>query len=63
MIGFSSLLIARHRGAFSIGLLAMLGVGAVLIVSIIVLPVLLTIVAEQPSTAVSSSELRMPGAR
>ncbi|VUZ86593.1 hypothetical protein MELA_02998, partial [Candidatus Methylomirabilis lanthanidiphila] len=27
MIGFSSLLIARHRGAFSIGLLAMLGVG------------------------------------
>lgn len=48
MIGFGSLLIAHHRGAYSIGLLVTLGVGAVLVVSVVVLPALLTIVARHP---------------
>ncbi|MBZ0167988.1 Putative membrane protein YdgH [Candidatus Methylomirabilis lanthanidiphila] len=48
MIGFGSLLIAHHRGASSIGLLVTLGVGAVLVVSVIVLPALLTVVARRP---------------
>jgi len=49
MIGFGSLMIAHHRGAFSIGLLVTLGVGSVLMVSLTVLPALLTIVAKHPS--------------
>ncbi len=49
MIGFGSLMIAHHRGAFSIGLLVTLGVGSILVVSLMVLPALLTIVARRPS--------------
>lgn len=49
MIGFGSLMIAHHRGAFSIGLLVTLGVGSVLVVSLMVLPALLTVVARRPS--------------
>jgi predicted RND superfamily exporter protein len=63
MIGFGSLLIAHHRGAFSIGLLVTLGVGAVLVVSVIVLPALLTIVARHPlKKAVSGFGFRAKGA-
>jgi hopanoid biosynthesis associated RND transporter like protein HpnN len=57
MIGFGSLMIAHHRGAFSIGLLVTLGVGSVLIVSLTVLPALLTVVARRPS---GSAEERIP---
>jgi hypothetical protein len=49
MIGFGSLMIAHHRGAFSIGLLVTLGVGSVLVVSLTVLPALLTVVAKRPA--------------
>jgi uncharacterized protein len=60
MIGFGSLLIAHHRGAFSIGLLVTLGVGAVLVVSVIVLPALLTVVARHPlKKAVPGSGFRV----
>jgi len=47
MIGFGSLMVAHHRGAFSIGLLVTLGVGSVLAVSLMVLPALLTLVARR----------------
>ncbi|MBZ0160682.1 MAG: MMPL family transporter [bacterium] len=58
MIGFGSLLMAHHRGAYSIGLLVTLGVGAVLLVSVVVLPALLTVVARHPSKkAISGSGL------
>lgn len=61
MIGFGSLLIAHHRGASSIGLLVTLGVGAVLVVSVIVLPALLTVVARRPpKSAIPSSESQVP---
>ena len=49
MVGFGSLMISHHRGAFSVGLLVTLGVASVLVVSIVVLPALLTIVAKRPS--------------
>ncbi len=49
MVGFGSLMVAHHRGAFSIGLLVTLGVGSVLAVSLTLLPALLTIVAKRPS--------------
>ena len=48
MIGFGSLMIAHHRGAFSIGLLVTLGVGSVLVVSLTLLPALLTVAARRP---------------
>lgn len=61
MVGFGSLIIAHHRGAASIGLLVTLGVGAVLVVSVIVLPALLTVVARQPSKkVVSHTEVQLP---
>lgn len=49
MVGFGSLMIAHHRGAFSIGLLVTLGVGSVLAVSLTLLPALLILAAKQPS--------------
>jgi predicted RND superfamily exporter protein len=48
MIGFGSLMIAHHRGASSIGLLVTLGVGSVLVVSLTLLPALLTVAARRP---------------
>ncbi|MDD5559136.1 MMPL family transporter [Candidatus Methylomirabilis sp.] len=59
MVGFGSLMIAHHRGASSIGLLVTLGVGAVLVVSVIVLPALLTVVARRLSKAVPSSVIQV----
>jgi uncharacterized protein len=59
--GFSSLLIAYHCGPFSIGLLVTLAVGAVVVVSVVVLPALLTVVAKQPSQVVPGSEFQIPG--
>jgi len=50
MIGFGSLMIAHHRGAFSIGLLVTLGVGSILVVSLTLLPALLTVAARRPPT-------------
>jgi predicted RND superfamily exporter protein len=47
MIGFGSLMIAHHRGAFSIGLLVTLGVGSILVVSLTLLPALLTVAARR----------------
>ncbi len=49
MVGFGSLMIAHHRGAFSIGLLVTLGTGSVLAVSLTLLPALLTLAARRPS--------------
>ncbi|MBI5187226.1 MAG: MMPL family transporter [Nitrospinae bacterium] len=41
MIGFGSLMVSRHYGIFSIGLLLTLGIGSVLLASCTVLPVLI----------------------
>src|SRR5574337_752259 len=59
MVGFGSLMIAHHRGASSIGFLVTLGVGAVLVVSVIVLPALLTVVARRSSKAVPNSVIQI----
>jgi hypothetical protein len=40
MIGFGSLMVAHHRGVFSVGLLVFLGTGAVLVASVGLLPAL-----------------------
>jgi hopanoid biosynthesis associated RND transporter like protein HpnN len=41
MVGFGSLMVARHYGIFSMGLLLTLAVGSVLLVSLTILPLLL----------------------
>jgi predicted RND superfamily exporter protein len=56
-------MIAHHRGAFSIGLLVTLGVGSILVVSLTLLPALLTVAArrrgstEEKRNVVSEGEL------
>jgi len=45
MVGFGSLLIASHRGIFSLGFLLSVGVGAILLASLTVLPALLWVLA------------------
>ncbi len=57
MIGFGSMMLAAHRGLFSLGLVLVLGVGSCLFVSLIPLPALLSLVrrfsgANAPSQAV-----------
>jgi len=59
MVGFGSLMIARHRGLYSLGLVLTLGIGACLLVSLVLLPALLALLAhgradEVIETAVSS---------
>jgi hypothetical protein len=41
MVGFGSLLIARHQGIFSLGLLSTLAVGASLLAALVGLPLIL----------------------
>jgi uncharacterized protein len=43
MIGFGSMMIAAHRGLYSLGLVLVVGVGSCLFVSLVVLPALLTV--------------------
>ncbi len=43
MIGFGSMMVASHRGLYSLGLVLVVGVGACLFVSLVMLPALLTL--------------------
>jgi len=43
MIGFGSMMIAAHRGLYSVGLVLVIGVGSCLFVSLVPLPAILTI--------------------
>jgi predicted RND superfamily exporter protein len=61
MIGFGSLMIAHHRGAFSIGLLVTIGVGSILVVSLTLLPALLTVAARRASTTEEGRNVKSEG--
>jgi predicted RND superfamily exporter protein len=50
IVGFGTLLIAAHRGIYSLGLLLTLGTAASLVASLIVLPVLLRMTGEHGAT-------------
>lgn len=56
MIGFGSLMLATHRGVFSMGLLLMMAVGSVLVASLFVLPLLLFHPREVPDKSQASPE-------
>jgi len=47
MIGFGSMMIASHRGLYSLGLVLVIGVGACLFVSLVMLPALLTLFSNE----------------
>lgn len=44
MVGFGSMMIANHRGLFSLGLVLTIGVGTCLIVAVVLVPAILTLV-------------------
>jgi predicted RND superfamily exporter protein len=44
MIGFGSMMLAAHRGLFSVGLVLVIGIGSCLFVSLVALPAMLTVV-------------------
>jgi predicted RND superfamily exporter protein len=50
MVGFGSLMIATHRGIFSLGLLLTLGMACGLVASLVVLPVVLQLVTRTPTS-------------
>ena len=51
IVGFGSLMIAAHHGMFSIGLLLALGVASSLLISLVLMPPLLVLVAKhQPAS-------------
>jgi hopanoid biosynthesis associated RND transporter like protein HpnN len=45
MVGFGSMMIAAHRGLYSLGLVLTIGVGTCLLVSIVLVPAILTIIS------------------
>jgi len=48
MIGFGSLLVAAHRGLFSLGLVLVIGVGCCLLVALVPLPAILRLMSSAP---------------
>ncbi len=63
IVGFGSLMIAAHQGMFSIGVLLALGVASSLIVSLVLMPPLLALVARhQPASMEPVQIIRKPDA-
>jgi hypothetical protein len=62
IVGFCSLLIASHRGIYSLGLLVTLGLGSVLIASVTTLPSLLAVLGTRNRATVSRTERIWQGA-
>jgi uncharacterized protein len=56
IVGFGSLMISRHWGIFSIGLLLTVGVASVLLASMAVLPCLLAILSARGSAKIGETE-------
>lgn len=63
MVGFGSMMIAAHRGLYSLGLVVTLGVGTCMVVAIVLLPALLTIISRmsQPSATPRPDTLAADG--
>jgi len=57
MVGFGAMMIARHRGLYSLGLVLTLGVGACLLVSLVLLPTILAMLSWRRAPAVEAEAL------
>ena len=61
MIGFGSMMVAAHRGLYSVGLVLVIGVGSCLFVSLVTLPAVLTMISgRQPEKAETAARDRKP---
>ena len=49
MIGFGSMMLAAHRGLWSVGLVLVIGIGSCLFVSLVTLPAILTLLGSNPA--------------
>ncbi|MBD3674577.1 MAG: MMPL family transporter [Planctomycetaceae bacterium] len=58
MIGFGSMMVASHRGLYSVGMVLVIGVGSCLLVSLVTLPALLTALDRFSSGSASSNGKR-----
>jgi hypothetical protein len=56
IIGFGSMMVAAHRGLYSVGLVLVVGVGCCLFVSLVMLPAILTLVASEPGHHVEAKD-------
>jgi hopanoid biosynthesis associated RND transporter like protein HpnN len=57
IVGFGSLMVASHRGLFSLGFVLTVGVTAALVTAIVALPCLLSVITPPPSAAISAEML------
>ncbi|MSR56177.1 MAG: hypothetical protein EXS05_00650 [Planctomycetaceae bacterium] len=55
MVGFGSMMIAAHRGLYSLGLVVTIGVGTCLVVAVILLPAMLTVISRWRHQSVVST--------
>jgi hypothetical protein len=58
MIGFGSMMLAAHRGLYSVGLVLVIGVGSCLFISLITLPAFLTLISQRKHRGNSSTASR-----
>jgi uncharacterized membrane protein YdfJ with MMPL/SSD domain len=56
MAGFGSLMIAAHRGLYSVGLVLTIGMGTCLFVSLVTLPALLSVISTRHLAEGSQTE-------
>jgi hypothetical protein len=56
MVGFGSMMIAAHRGLYSLGLVLTVGVGTAMFVSAVILPALLVLISGRPGRAEAAVE-------
>lgn len=56
MIGFGSMMVAAHRGLYSVGLVLVIGVGSCLFVALVMLPAILTMLGGAEYEAESDSQ-------
>lgn len=61
IIGFGSMMIAAHRGLYSVGLVMVIGVGSCLFMSVVMLPAILAVVASSPRARQRSGKSQSSG--
>ena len=63
MIGFGSMMVAAHRGLYTVGLVLVVGVGSCLFVSLVALPALLAMISSRrPAESAATETLKLAGA-
>ncbi|MGH7200821.1 MAG: MMPL family transporter, partial [Planctomycetaceae bacterium] len=53
MVGFGSMMLAAHRGLFSVGVVMVVGLGSCLLISLVMLPAILTLISRRNSSQIA----------